>query len=404
MSTKTNILSERVNRMEESATLAMTKMGRQLAEKGHNVISLSVGEPDFFTPDFVKEAAKNAIDNNFSFYTPVPGYIDIRKAIVHKLKRDNNLDFTTEQIIVSNGAKQSIANVLLSILNQGDEVIVPSPYWVSYTELIKLAEGESIFVDASIETDFKVTAEQVENAITEKTKALIFSSPCNPSGSVYTKKELHEIAKVLEKHPKIIVISDEIYEHIIFEGKHESIAQFEELKDRVVVINGVSKAFAMPGWRIGYMAAPLEIAIACDKIQGQLTSAPSSIAQKAALAAINADPNEITELKTMLNAFNERRDLVVKMLRNIEGLKINIPKGAFYIFADCKFFFGKSFENYLIKDDNDLCMYLLSEAHVALVPGSAFGDKNCIRLSYATSIEKLIEACKRIEIALNKLG
>lgn len=404
MERKELIVSERIIQMEESATLAMTKMGRELAEKGINVISLSVGEPDFFTPTFIKDAAKKAIDDNFSFYTPVPGYADLRKAIVNKLKRDNNLTFTPEQIVVSNGAKQSIANLLLSIINKDDEVIVLTPYWVSYTELIKLAEGKSVFVEAGIDNNFKVSGEQINKAITNKTKAIIFSSPCNPTGSVYSKEELYEIAQVVSQHPNIIVISDEIYEHIIFSGKHESIAQFDIMKDRVVVINGVSKAFAMPGWRIGYMAAPIEIAKACEKVQGQITSAPSSIAQKAALAAINNDPAEIKELNTMLIAFKERRNLVFELLSKIKGLKVNLPDGAFYIFADCSFYFQKSYKNWIIENDVDLCKYLLAEAHVALVPGSAFGDKNCFRLSYATSNEKLIEACKRITIALNNLA
>lgn len=397
------LLADRVIRMEESATLAMAKLGRILREKGVDVITLSVGEPDFFTPDFIKEAAKKGIDENFSFYSPVCGYPDLKKAIAHKLKRDNGLDYSSEQIIVSNGAKQSIANVLLAILNQGDEVIVPTPYWVSYSELIKLAEGTPVFIDATIENDFKVTPAQVAAAITPNTKAFIFSSPCNPTGTVYSKSELREIASVLAVHPGIIVLSDEIYEHINFVGKHESIGQFEELKDRVVTINGVSKAFAMPGWRIGYMAAPMEIVKACDKIQGQITSGASSIAQRASLAAIERDPAEIPELKSMLEAFRVRRDLVVSMLRDIPGLKVNVPEGAFYVFIDVENFFGKSDGDTIIKNDNDLCMYLLNTGHVALVPGSAFGNPKCIRISYATSNEKLIEACNRIGSALGKL-
>jgi len=400
---KKQLLAERVIRMEESATLAMAKLGRQLKDQGVDVISLSVGEPDFFTPDFIKDAAKKGIDDNFSFYSPVSGYADLKKAISNKLKRDNGLDYPPEQIIVSNGAKQSIANVLLVLLNDGDEVIVPTPYWVSYSELVKLAEGKPVFIDATIEQDFKVTPAQVEAAITPKTKAFIFSSPCNPTGTAYSKEELHEIAKVIAKHPGIIVISDEIYEHINFVRKHESIGQFPELKDRVVTINGVSKAFAMTGWRIGYMAASAEIAKACDKIQGQITSGASSIAQRASIAAIERDPNDIAELKSMLEAFKVRRDLVVSLLREIPGLRVNVPEGAFYIFMNVDSFFGKTDGKTAINDDKDLCMYLLNKGHVALVPGSAFGNPNCIRISYATSNDKLVEACKRIAQALSEL-
>ncbi len=397
------LLSERVVRMEESATLAMAKLGRNLKEKGVDVITLSVGEPDFFTPDFVKDAAKKAIDENYSFYSPVCGYPDLKKAIANKLKRDNGLDFSSEQIVVSNGAKQSIANVFLAIIGEGDQVIVPAPYWVSYTELIRLADGEPVCIDATIENDFKVTPAQIEAAMTPNTKAFIFSSPCNPTGSLYSKQELHEIAKVIAKQPDVIVISDEIYEHINFVGKHESIAQFEELKDRVVVINGVSKAFAMPGWRIGYMAAPMEIVKACDKIQGQITSGASSIAQRASLAAIEKDPAEIAELKTMLEAFRVRRNLVVSMLKEIPGLKVNVPEGAFYVFINVAEYFGKSDGETIISNDNDLCMYLLNKGHVALVPGSAFGSPECIRISYATSDDKLKEACVRIKNTLANL-
>lgn len=397
------MLADRVIRMEESATLAMARMGRTLREQGVDVITLSVGEPDFFTPDFIKDAAKKAIDENYSFYSPVCGYADLKKAISNKLKRDNGLEYSAEQIIVSNGAKQSIANVLLAIINQGDEVVVPTPYWVSYSELIKLADGTPVYIDATIDQDFKVTPEQIEAAITPKTKAFIFSSPCNPTGTVYSQKELHEIARVIAGHPGVIVISDEIYEHINFVGKHESIGQFEELKDRVVTINGVSKAFAMPGWRIGYMAAPIEIVKACDKIQGQITSGASSIAQRASLAAIERDPAQISELKTMLEAFRDRRNLVVSMLKQIPGLKVNIPEGAFYVFINVEDFYGKTDGTVTVMNDNDLCMYLLDKAHVALVPGSAFGNPRCIRISYATSNEKLIDACNRIAEALNAL-
>lgn len=397
------ILAERVIRMEESATLAMARLGRVLREQGIDVITLSVGEPDFFTPDFIKDAAKKAIDENYSFYSPVCGYADLKKAISNKLKRDNGLEYSADQIIVSNGAKQSIANVLLAIINQGDEVVVPTPYWVSYSELIKLADGTPVFIDAPIDRDFKITPEQIEEAISPRTKAFIFSSPCNPTGTVYSREELKRIAEVIGKHPGIIVISDEIYEHINFVGKHESIGQFEELKDRVVTINGVSKAFAMPGWRIGYMAAPMEIVKACDKIQGQITSGASSIAQRASLAAIERDPSEIEELHTMLMAFRDRRDIVVSMLKEIPGLKVNVPEGAFYVFINVMNFFGKTDSSAVIRDDNDLCMYLLDKAHVALVPGSAFGNPRCLRISYATSKEKLVEACNRIAGALQNL-
>jgi aspartate aminotransferase len=397
------LLAERIIRMEESATLAMARLGRQLREKGVDVITLSVGEPDFYTPDFIKDAAKRAIDENYSFYSPVCGYADLKKAISDKLMRDNGLEYSPDQIIVSNGAKQSIANVLLSIVDKGDEVIVPAPYWVSYTELIRLADGEPVIIDATIDCDFKVTPEQIEAAITPMTKAFIFSSPCNPTGTVYSSEELHAFAKVIGKHPGIIVISDEIYEHINFVGKHESIGQFEELRDRVVTVNGVSKAFAMPGWRIGYMAAPMEIVKACDKIQGQVTSGASSIAQRASLAAVERNPTEINELKTMLEAFRQRRDLVVSLLKEIPGLKVNVPQGAFYVFINVAGFYGKSDGETTVNNDNDICMYLLDKAYVALVPGSAFGNSSCIRISYATSTEKLIEACSRIAGALNAL-
>lgn len=397
------ILAERVLRLEESATLAMSRRARQLREKGVDVINLSLGEPDFYTPDFIKEAAKKAIDENYSFYSPVCGYPDLREAIAHKLKRDNNLDFAPEQIIVSAGAKQAIANVILSIVNPGDEVIIPTPYWVSYSELVKLAEGVPVFVDASIDDDFKITPQQLRAAISEQTKAFIFCSPCNPTGTVYTKEELKQFVDVLADYPHIIVISDEIYEHINFVGHHVSIAEFSEMRDRVVVINGVSKGFAMPGWRIGYLAAPRYIAKACDVIQGQVTSGASSIAQRAALAAISRDPDTIPELKVMLETFRQRRDIVLEHLSKIPFLGLNKPQGAFYIFMNIVEYLGRKADDVVIENDNDLCMYLINKAHVALVPGSAFGNGSYIRLSYATSTDKLVEACRRLKIAFEKL-
>jgi len=393
-------LSDRINNLSESATLAMAGLCRELKSQGLNVIDLSLGEPDFNTPEIVKIAGKEAIDNNFTFYTPVSGYLDLRKAVCQKLKRDNNLDYKPEQIVVSNGAKQSIANAILCLVNPGDEVIVPTPYWVSYSEIIKLAEGIPVYVEATIENDFKVTARQVEKAITPKTKAFLFSSPCNPTGSVYIKEELKELAEVFANHKNIFIISDEIYEHINFIGCHQSIAQFETIKDNVVVINGVSKGFAMTGWRIGYMAAPAFIAKACDKLQGQITSAPSSIAQRAALRAMEADLSVIRE---MVKVFKGRRDLVIGLLKEIPGLKTNVPEGAFYVYPEVSSYIGKSDGTTTIHSDNDLCMYILKSFQVALVPGSAFGSDNYIRISYATSNELLIEALSRIKQALSLL-
>jgi aspartate aminotransferase len=395
-----NILSDRINKLSESATLAMAGLCRELKSQGHNVIDLSLGEPDFNTPDIVKSAAKTAIDNNFTFYTPVSGYLDLRKAICNKLKRDNNLDYTPEQIVVSNGAKHSIANAILCLVNPGDEVLVPAPYWVSYSEIIKLAEGIPVYLEAKIETDFKVTSQQVEAAITPKTKVFLFSSPCNPTGSVYSKDELKRLADVFAKHKNIYIISDEIYEHINFKGEHQSIAQFDFIKENVITINGVSKGFAMTGWRIGYLAAPSVIAKACDKLQGQITSAPSSIAQKAALMAMNAD---LSVVKDMVKVFKERRDLVLNLLKEIPGLKTNTPEGAFYVYPEVSYYIGKSDGKTTIKSDDDLCMYILKSVQVAMVPGSAFGSKNYIRISYATSNDLLIEAIKRIKKTLSDL-
>jgi len=394
-------VSQRLNRLSESATLAMARMSRELKADGHDVISLSLGEPDFNTPDFIKEAAKKAIDNNFSHYTPVPGLVDLRKAISKKFKRDNNLNYTPDQIVTSTGAKQSLANLCLSLLDPNDEVLLPCPYWVSYAEIIKLAEGVPVEIPSNIDSDFKVTAEQIEKAITPKTKLLMFSSPCNPSGTVYTKEELKAIAKMLEKYPDIYIASDEIYEHINFTDSHFSIGTIPSMKDRTITINGVSKGFAMTGWRVGYIGAPIWISNACNKIQGQITSATCAIAQKATETAILANPKTVT--KEMKETFLRRRDLLLKELNNIPGFKCNIPQGAFYIFPDISYYFGKRYKTEIIDNSDDLCMYLLNEAHVALVAGSAFGNPECIRISYAASDEKLIEASRRIKEKLAEL-
>jgi aspartate aminotransferase len=378
----------------------MNQKSRDLQAKGINVINLSVGEPDFNTPDHIKEAAKKAIDNNFSFYPPVAGYPDLKKAIAEKFKRENNLDYSPEQIIVSSGAKHSLANALLSLIDKGDEVIIPSPYWVSYLELVKLCEGIPVVIDAGIENNFKITAGQLEKAITPKTKAFMICSPSNPSGAVYSGKELRALADVLLKHDRIITLSDEIYEHINFIGGHESIAQFPELKERVVVINGVSKAYAMTGWRIGYMGAPLWITRACDKLQGQTTTGATTIAQKAATAALTSDQSCVADMNI---AFKRRKDLVVKLVREIKGLKVFDPDGAFYVFPQVSYYFGKSVNGKQISNTNDLCLYLLEEAHIATVPGEAFGDPTCIRISFATSDEKLVEAMRRMKEALEIL-
>ena len=393
-------LSARIESLSPSETLAMSQKSNELKAQGFDVINLSVGEPDFFTPDHIKEAAKKAIDDNFSFYSPVPGYPDLRKAIVEKLKRENNLEYSADQILVSNGAKQSVCNVLLSIIGPGDEVIVPAPYWVSYVEMVKLAEGTNVIVTAGIDQDFKITPAQLEAAITPKTKALILCSPSNPTGSVYNQDELKGLADVLAKYPQVIVLADEIYEHINYIGKHESIAQFDAIKDRVVVINGVSKAYAMTGWRIGFIAAPLWIAKACNKLQGQYTSGPNSVAQKASVAAFNGDQTCVSEMR---KAFLRRRDLIVNLFREIPGVKVNVPQGAFYIFPEMDAYFGKSADGCQINDAADLAMYLLEVGHVASVGGVAFGAPKCIRLSYATSDENLMEAVRRIKEALAKL-
>lgn len=393
-------LSDRINNLAESQTLAMAKKSRELQAQGKDIISLSIGEPDFDTPQFIKDAAKKAIDENYTRYTPVPGYLDLRKAISLKFKRDNNLTYNFDQIVVSTGAKQSIANVILSMVNPGEEVIVPIPYWVSYIETIKLAEGIPVTIPTTIDSNFKITAEQLKKAITPKTKMIVFSTPCNPSGSVYNKAELKALADVIIQHPDLYVISDEIYEYINFAGKHESIAQFDFIYDRVITVNGVSKGYAMTGWRIGYIGAPKWIADACEKMQGQFTSAPASISQMATMEAVKADPS-VTAY--MCDAFKKRRDLVLNLMKEIPGMKTNVPDGAFYIFPNISSYFGKSYNNYHIKNSNDLSMYLLEEGNVALVSGDAFGDDNCIRFSYATAEDKLIEAVKRMKEALAKL-
>lgn len=393
-------VSERLNRMALSATLAMTQKSRELKTQGFDVINLSIGEPDFDTPDHIKEAAKKAIDDNFTHYSPVPGYESVKKAVVDKFKRENDLVFDENQIVVSTGAKHSIINVFLSIINPGDEVIIPAPYWVSYVDMVGLAEGIPVVVKCGIESDFKMTLDQLEQHITPKTRALIYSSPSNPTGSLYSKDELEALAKVIQKHPNIIVLSDEIYEHINFSGEHQSIAQFDYIKDQVVVINGVSKGYAMTGWRIGYIGAPLWIAKAVTKLQGQFTSGACTIAQKAAEAALNAGSESCLEMKKV---FLKRRDLVLGLLKEIEGLKLNVPQGAFYVFPEVSYFFGKSYQNHTINSSSDLALYLLETEYVATVGGDAFGSPECLRFSYATSEDTLVEAIKRIKRALEKL-
>lgn len=393
--------SDRLLGMEESATIAMAQRSRELKSQGLDIISLSLGEPDFHTPDFIKEAAKEAMDNNFTYYTPVAGFDDLRKAIAEKFERDNDLHYGIDQIVVSTGAKQAIANVLLCIINPGDEVLIPTPFWVTYIEIVKLAGGIPVLVESSIESDFKVTGQQVEAKISDKTKAIIFSSPCNPTGSVYTKDELKDLAQSLSKHKNITIIADEIYEHINFIGSHESIAQFEEVYDQTVTVNGMSKAWAMTGWRIGYIGASKDIAAACSKMQGQFTSGTNSIAQKASIAALKKDPSFLSEMQM---AYKNRKELVLAALKKIDGLKVNNPGGAFYFFPDVSNFFGKKYKDHHINTASDLCLFLIEEALVAVVTGEAFGDANCIRISYATDEATLTEALKRITEALQKLS
>ncbi|WP_075590653.1 pyridoxal phosphate-dependent aminotransferase [Labilibacter marinus] len=393
-------ISERLANVNESATLAMSQKSRELQAQGHDVINLSIGQPDFNTPDHIKDAAKKAIDDNFSKYTPVPGLPIIREAVCTKFKRDNDLDFKPSQIVVSNGAKQSIANIILSLVGPGDEVIIPAPYWVSYIEIVNLAQANSVVIEAGLDQDFKITPAQLEAAITPKTKVFLFSSPSNPTGNLYTKDELKALADVFVKHPDVVIISDEIYELITFEGKHESIAQFDELKDRVVIVNGVSKGYAMTGWRIGYIAAPQWLADACIKLQGQYTSGACSIAQVASAAALTETQEPSLKMKEV---FLRRRDLVVKMAQEIKGMKVSVPQGAFYLFPEVDNYFGKSAEGYTINTATDLAMYLLETVHVATVSGEAFGSPKCLRFSYATADELLVEAMNRIKTALDKL-
>ncbi|RAK24303.1 aspartate aminotransferase [Flavobacterium aquaticum] len=393
-----NPLSDRINNLAVSQTLAMAALARELKAQGKDIISLSLGEPDFNTPEFIKEAAKKAIDENYSTYTPVEGYLELKEAICKKFKRDNNLDYKPSQIVVSTGAKQSLYNIAQVMLNDGDEVILPAPYWVSYFEIIKLSGGVPVEVPTSVESDFKITPEQLEAAITPKTKMMWFSSPCNPSGSVYNREELTALAKVLEKHPHVYVVSDEIYEHINFSGTFCSIASIPGMLERTITVNGVAKAFAMTGWRIGYIGAPEFIAKACTKIQGQVTSGANSIAQRATITAVEADPSVLNE---MVSAFKNRRDLVVGLVKEIPGFKLNVPEGAFYVFPDVSFYFGKTLKGQLIKDATDFSMFLLAEANVATVTGDAFGNPNCIRFSYATSEALLTEAMRRIKEAVS---
>ena len=388
------LLSERILNMATSATLAMAAKARELKTEGKDIIGLSLGEPDFNTPDFIKEAAKTAIDENYNSYTPVDGYSELKQAIITKFKRDNNLSYTPKQIVVSTGAKQCLANVALVLLNEGDEVILPCPYWVSYADIVKLSDGVPVEVKTSIDNDFKMTPQQLEAAITPKTKMIWFSSPCNPSGSVYSKAELRALADVLVEYPNIYVVSDEIYEHINFVGDHASMAEFDDMYDRTITINGVSKAFAMTGWRIGFLGGPEAIARACNKMQGQITSGANCIAQRAVITALEAAP---TKVQYMIDEFEVRRDLILNLLKEIEGFSCNIPEGAFYVFPDVSAFFGKTLNGTLIKNATDFSLYLLEAALVATVTGDAFGNPNCIRISYAASQHQIKEAMIRIK-------
>ncbi len=393
-------LSDRIINLTESATLKMAALARALKQEGKDVISLSLGEPDFDTPEHIREAAKKAIDDRYSKYPPVSGYLELREAIVQKFKRDNNLDYTTDQIVVSTGAKQSLANVILAMLNPGDEAIMPIPYWVSYAAQIQLAEGVLVEIPTSIDNEFKLTPKDLEAAITDKTKLLIFSSPCNPTGSVYSKEELKAIAEVVAKHDELYIIADEIYEHITFVGKHESIAQFDFIKDRVITVNGLSKGFAMTGWRLGYLAAPVPIAKACNKMQGQFTSGACTVTQRAAIEALTGT---LEPTYTMRREFQRRRDFLFDLLAEIPGLKNYMPKGAFYFFPDVSSYIGKSDGTTTINNVDDLCMYLLNDCYVSLVTGAAFGNDSCLRISYAASEENLREAFARIKVSLAKL-
>lgn len=393
-------LSNRLNRLAPSQTLAMSQKSGEMKAQGIDVINMSVGEPDFNTPDHIKEAAKKAVDENFSRYSPVPGYMDLRKAIVAKLKNENNLDYTTSEILVSSGAKQSVCNTVMALVNDGEEVIIPAPYWVSYPQMVKLAGGTPVIVNAGFEQNFKMTPEQLEAAITPKTRMLILCSPSNPTGSVYTKDELEALAEVIKRHDDLFVLADEIYEHINYVGKHESIAQFPGMKERTIIVNGVSKAYAMTGWRIGFIAASEWIVKGCNKLQGQYTSGPCSVSQKAAEAAYTTSQECV---ETMRKAFERRRDLIVKLAKEIPGLEVNCPQGAFYLFPKCSGFYGKSYEGKTINNSTDLAMFLLEEGHVATVGGDAFGDPECFRMSYATSDDNIREAMRRIKETLAKL-
>lgn len=395
-----NELSNRLNSLSTSATLAMAQKSIELKEQGIDVINLSVGEPDFNTPDHIKEAAKEAIDKNFSRYSPVPGYLSLREAISKKLLTENNMTYAPEQISCSNGAKQAVCNVILSIVNPGDEVIIPAPYWVSYPDMVKLADGTPVIVSAGIDQDFKITATQLEKAITDKTRAIILCSPSNPTGSVYTKEELSALADVLRKYPRVIIVSDEIYEHINYIGKHCSISEFEGMKERTAIINGVSKAYAMTGWRIGFVAGPTWLVKACNKLQGQYTSGPCSVSQKAAEAAYVGTQQPVEDMR---KAFQRRRDLIVELAKEVEGFEVNVPQGAFYLLPKCDSYFGKTDGTTVINDSNDLALYLLDKAHVACVGGDSFGAPDCIRMSYATSDENIVESIRRIKEALSKL-
>lgn len=394
-------LSSLLTRFNEPETLKMAKLGRELRAKGIDITDLSLGEPDFDTPAHIKEAAKKAIDDNFSHYTPVAGYLDLRQAVCTKLKRDNNLDYLPEQIVVSTGAKQSIANAVLAVVDAGDEVIIPTPYWVTYSEIVKLAGGKPVLVKTLAENGYKITPAQLEANISNRTRLFMFSSPCNPTGAVYTKKELEGLAEVFARYPQIFIMSDEIYEHINFIGHHESIAQFDFLKDRTIIINGLSKGFAMTGWRVGYIAAPLEIAKACDKIQGQFTSATNSIAQRAAITALTGDLRPTTE---MVEAFKERRAKVMELIKGISGMTCCEPPGAFYVFPDISAYFGKKTPTgETIENSDDLCMYFLHTANVSTVTGKAFGEPDCIRISFANSVENIEKGFRKIKDALDAL-
>ena len=393
-------LSDCLKRLSPSATLAMSQKSNEMKANGIDVINMSVGEPDFNTPDHIKEAAKKAIDDNFSRYSPVPGYVDLRKAIVEKLKNENQLEYGVTEISVSNGAKQCVCNAVLALVNPGEEVIIPAPYWVSYPEMVEIAGGKSVYIDTDLSTNFKITPEQLENAITEKTRMLILCSPSNPTGSVYSKDELEALAEVIKKHENLYVVSDEIYEHISYIGNHESIAQFPGMRERTIIINGVSKAYAMTGWRIGFLAAPEWIAKGCNKLQGQYTSGPCSVSQKAAEAAYTGSQQCVEDVRLV---FERRRNLIVKLAKDIPGLEVNVPEGAFYLFPKCSSFFGKEYGKYKISNSTDFAMYLLEEGHVATVSGDAFGAPDYFRMSYATDDKTITEALNRIKVALAKL-